>query len=493
MMSVGFIIPIIAFFFEAYPRFLNRKFGVDIWTHLLYLREYHRQGGIPKKITDGFIVTGEYDYPPAFITIMSKFPFRLVERYEFIFSPFFDAVHLVFVFWFTVMFSGSIAFALVVQALYVLSPIIPLENTSTTPRSLGYTLFSLTWIMVFLFIQSGDIRLLAGAVLTASGIFLSHRFTTQGLLFFSVMFSLLYGNVVFVFIFFLGLLAALVFSKGFYLKVLRGHLANLAFWNNVIEYRFSHQVKGNVSADKSDDFIFRMYNQFVKFPPFVLAITNPWVLPVFIVPFLGLDIKPIEWYFFVWVLFSYILSVLTLSVKSLRFLGEGQRYLELSAFPAAYLAARVLFFFFPTGYRNIVSAGYIFVAAAAVITVVVIQRKAIIFEKLRTLTPDMERMFAYLKSLRTKPKLLCIPHQITTNTIFHTDCPVFVNADYTQISKITDVYPYLRIPVEEVMKKHGLDMILLNEAYATIGDLKIKSYKEIKRVGSFVLLGRISK
>ncbi len=492
MMPVGFIIPIIAFFFEAYPRFINRKFGVDIWTHLLYLREYHRQGGIPGKISAGFIVEGEYDYPPAFISIMSKFPFKLVERYEFLFSPFFDAVHLVLVFWFSVLFSGSIQFALVVQALYTLSPIIPIENTSTTPRSLGYTLFSLTWILVFLFGQSGNFLLLAGAIGTSAGIFLSHRFTTQGLLFFSLMFSLVYGNVIFLAVFFLGLLIAFVVSKGFYRKVLGGHLANLAFWNDVIEYRFAHQVKGNIGADTSGDFIFRLYNQFIKFPPFVLAITNPWVLPVFIVPFFGTGMNQIEWYFFVWVLFSYILSVCTLSVKALRFLGEGQRYLELSVFPAAYLASRVLFYFLSTDYRTIVTIGYIIVGVAAVVTVVVIQRKAIIFEKLRTLTPDMETMFAYLKSQKAKPRLLCVPHQMTTNTIFHTDCPVFVNADYTHISKISDVYPYIRLPVAEVMKKHGLDMILLNETYASIGDLHVRSYKEVKRVGTFVLLGRIS-
>jgi hypothetical protein len=89
MFALGFIVPVFAFFFESYPRFFNRKFGVDIWTHLLYLKEYHRQKGIPKKIDKGFLVPGEYDYPPVFITILSKFPIKLVENYEFFFSPIF--------------------------------------------------------------------------------------------------------------------------------------------------------------------------------------------------------------------------------------------------------------------------------------------------------------------------------------------------------------------------------------------------------------------
>jgi hypothetical protein len=108
MFALGFIVPVFAFFFESYPRLFNRKFGVDIWTHLLYLKEYHRQKGIPKKIDKGFLVPGEYDYPPVFITILSKFPIKLVENYEFFFSPIFDAIHLILIFVIAEFVSGNL-------------------------------------------------------------------------------------------------------------------------------------------------------------------------------------------------------------------------------------------------------------------------------------------------------------------------------------------------------------------------------------------------
>ena len=113
---ISLIIPVLAFFFEVYPRLLNRKVGVDIWTHLLYLQEYKEQKGIPKKIEKGFIVPGEYDYPPMFITILSKFPLRIVERYEFFFSPFFDAIHICIIFYITLALSGNILVALTTQS-----------------------------------------------------------------------------------------------------------------------------------------------------------------------------------------------------------------------------------------------------------------------------------------------------------------------------------------------------------------------------------------
>lgn len=480
-------IPFIAFVFQSHPRFLNRKFGVDIWTHLLYLKEYHRQKGIPKKIENGFLVPGEYDYPPAFIFILSKFPFRLVEKYEFLFSPFFDAAHQTLIYFISYFLTSNIYIALVTQILYTLTPIIILENSSATPRSLGYTLFTLVFMSLFIFETKGELVFLLSAVFFGTLIFLSHRFTAQGFLFFSIFFSAVTASALYLSVFFLSFLLAIVFSRGFYLKVLIGHVGNLKFWKDNILYRFAHQVKGNYSQYKTRDFVFRLYNEFLKFPPFVLTITNPWTLPpLFMILFL-FPSSALEGRMALLVLFSYVLALVTIWIPRLRFLGEGQRYLELSAFPCAYLSTKIFFYFWQTNLRLPVIIFYMLVGIAAFITTLVIQRKGIVKDTLRTVTGSMEKMFTYLKNLETKPKLLCIPHQITTSTIYHTGCKVFVNANYTTIERISDVYPYLKKPIRAIMKEHNLDMILLNEEYARARDLKIR-YKVIKKIDNFFLL-----
>lgn len=189
-----------------------------------------------------------------------------------------------------------------------------------------------------------------------------------------------------------------------------------------------------------------------------------------------------------WVVISYVLALATIWVQKLRFLGEGQRYLELSAFPAAFLSAQFLMSKINSNIGLPLVIFYSVIGILAVVTIVVIQRKAIIKEGLRAVTPAMKKMFTHLKSLKTKPRLLCIPHQITTNTIYHTGCPVFVNADYTNIEKISDVYPYVRKPIEEIIEEYKLDLILLNQDYATISDLKLKSYRKVYEAENFVLL-----
>ncbi|MSU26092.1 MAG: hypothetical protein EXS44_02405 [Candidatus Levybacteria bacterium] len=485
---IGTPLALIAVFLEIYPRLKNRLFGVDIWTHLLYLKEYHKQKGIPGKIENGFIISGHYDYPPAFIMILSRFPFRLVEKYEFIFSPFFDFVHLIFIFMFVYLITNSIVFALLTQLLYILTPIIIIENSSATPRSLGYMLFSAVVLSQFLFMSSGNYIFLGVAIILGACIFLSHRFTAQGFLFFSIFFTVLEKNIFFIAVFLTSFLIAVVMSRGFYLKVLKGHIGNLLFWKDVIKYRFYHQIKGSFEEYKTKDFVFKLYNQFLKFPPFVLAITNPWVLPVLYILFFSypadIFIQRLVW----WVIWSYILALFTIWIPSLRFLGEGQRYLELSAFPAAFLSVYLLMNGQFGNFTWLATIIYILVGISALVTVFVIQYKAIIKDTMRTLTPSMKQMFAYLLSLEKKPRLLCIPHQITTSTIYHTGCPVFVNADYSHINKIKDVYPFIKKPIKDIMRTHKLDMILLNESYASIEDLKIEEYRVIKKIDNFVLI-----
>ncbi len=485
---LSFIIPVIAFFFESYPRFFNRKFGVDIWTHLLYLKEYHKQKGVPKVIDKGFLVPGEYDYPPVFISILSKFPIRLVEKYEFFFSPFFDSLHLIIMFFIAYYLSGDLIVAILTQILYLLTPIIVLENSSATPRSLGYTLFTVFIFSLFMFVQTNLVLFFVLSLIAGVFIFLSHRFTAQGALFFVLFFSIIENNSIYFVSYIVSFSLSLIFTNGLYLRVLRGHIGNLKFWYKQIDYRFSHQILGNYKTHKTQDFVFKLYNQFLKFPPFVLAITNPWTLPVTFYLWNTHLLTPLLKQTLELVVLSYVVSLLVIWIPKLRFLGEGQRYLELTAFPAAFLSAKLLVYMMGTSYSSMVVVIYLAAALLSLVTILVIQRKAIIKDTLRTLTPEMELMYKYLKSLNKKPRLLCIPHQITTNTIYHTNCPVFVNADYRHIEKISEIYPYLKIPVKKALDKYSLDAVLLNEKYAKIKDLKVKNYKEVKRFGSFVLL-----
>lgn len=485
---ISLLIPIVGFIFETYPRFYNKTFGVDIWTHLIYLKEYRKQKGIPKKLEEGFLIKGSYDYPPMFIYIMSKLPFKMVEKYEFVFSPFFDGIHIFIIFYISLTLTGSIFISLVTQVIYILTPIIILENSSATPRSFGYTLFTLVFLILFIFQQNNNFYLIPLAILLGSLIFLSHRFTTQGFLFFTLFFSVINRTPLYILVFIFSLILALSLSKGFYLEVLKGHVGNLKFWKKNIKYRFYHQIRGNYKDHRTSDFIFKLYNQFLRFPPFVLSITNPWIISVFYFYFYSSNTSFVISNLLMLVIFSYVLALSTVWIPKLRFLGEGQRYLELSAFPTAFISAILFDQLIKSSFKFPSIILYFTVGILSLITIIVIQRKAILKDRLRSLTPEMIEMFAYLRKLKYKPKLLCIPHQITTSTIYHTNCPVLVNADYKNINKISDIYPFIKKPIPEIMKSYGLTHILLNLDYASVKEMRLKKFKIVKIIGNFVLI-----
>ncbi len=482
------IIPILAFILESYPRFINRRFGVDVWTHLLYLQEFHRQKRLPRNISNGFIITGDYDYPPIFIYILSLFPFKLVEKYEFLFSPVVDSIFMMLFGVITYVFTGSIVTTLLTQGMYILTPIIAIENSSATPRSLGYALFAFIAVFEFLYMGSGNTLYLYLSIFLGVWIFLAHRFSTQGYLFFSIVFTLIERRIEYAFVFVISLLLTIFISRGYYLKVLSGHLGNLRFWKANIQYRFAHQVKGLVAEKNPSDFVLYLYRFFLKFPPFVLAVTSPWMILAISLSLIPPVLEGFYLRMFWLVGFSYALSLFTLWIPQLRFLGEGQRYLELTAFPTALLSAVAFERLLEGSLSVIVIPAGLVVAILCLVTILVIQKKGIIDEKMRTVTPEIEHMFAYLKDLKKKPRLLCIPHQMTTSTIYHTGCEVLVNADYTNIIMISDIYPVLRKPILEIMHEFELDEILLNQNYAAIEDLHLKKYIVIKESGPFVLL-----
>mgnify|MGYP001576219653 CR=1 FL=1 len=56
------------------------------------------------------------------------------------------------------------------------------------------------------------------------------------------------------------------------------------------------------------------------------------------------------------------------------------------------------------------------------------------------------------------------------------------------MAEISEVYPYVRKPLGEIMKKYNLDMILLNSDYVSLDDLGLRRYKVMKQIDNFYLI-----
>ena len=225
------VIPILSFFLQSYPRFFNKYFGVDVWTRLLEIdqvkKAHHK---IPGRITKGFIIDGFFDYPPVFPFIFSFFPKDFLLKKQGFIAPFFDAIQNVVVFFIAMQITHNPAVAFLSQAIYGLTPIISIENSYLTPRSLGYLLFTLSFYPLLVFHTTHQPQLLFVSIFFTILLFLTHRFALQAFLFTAVFFAIYDKSAIYIFVPIIGFLGAILVTKGYYLRVAKGHLSNIYFW-----------------------------------------------------------------------------------------------------------------------------------------------------------------------------------------------------------------------------------------------------------------------
>lgn len=482
---IGLIIPLLSYLFQIYPRFINHYFGVDVWSRMLeadYIRKNRHK--IPmQKISDGFIVEGYFNYPPLLPWLLSFISKKTLFNMQGFIAPLFDVMQNMLVFIGMMQLTGKVEIALFAQFIYATIPLTVLENSYLTPRSLGYLNFTAAFYPLLLYsLVQNPLYLILGFFFTLL-CFFSHRFATQSLLFICILFSILDRNIFYLAVFFSALLTAIVISRGFYLRVLDGHIANIYFWVKNYKFRFAHQVRGLQKGRKKRDFVSFIYYVLETFTPITLIGTNLWMfVPMFffIDSIFHLGIIPhhikMELLFFkmsVWIIFFYTLAILVLKIKYLHPIGEGQRYLEMSLVPTAMLGAIVFSALLKTDYRTFAIICFALILVINILLILASQWFGIINDKYRSMDRDMEKVFAFIREIKPTPRILCIPHQITTMVVYNTKAKVLVDIQTGTLQRISDVFPMLRKPVKDLARKYDLNFLILKKYYAKASELKL--------------------
>ncbi len=466
---------------------------MDVWTRLLEIAHVKKaKHGIPGKITKGFIIEGYFDYPILFPWIFSFFSKKMLLKIQGFVSPFFDILQNYLVFVLTYHFTSDLTTALISQLIYAATPMIPIENSYMTPRSLGYFMFTLAFLPLLLFhIDKNPFLLIVGFIFTTL-LFITHRFALQSLLFISIFFTFIDKSFIYLGSFILGFITITFLTKGYYLRVLKGHIANIYFWVKNYKYRFAHQIYGNQKS-KNLDWVNKIYRLLSYFSPIFLLGINPWVISgalylfLNLKPFISITRNEVFVRMSLWIIFFYIFAVIVLRVKRLIPIGEGQRYLEMTMVPSAMLSA-ILLRNLLTAYGIVIGILFTTLVLASFVIILFIQIKGIIQDKNRSLTNELKRSFNYINKIAGTPRIMCIPHQITTMTVYNTKADVLVNADNPGLMKISDFYPILKKPIKELKKKYNLDYLLLRETFVKASELKIKNSKIVFKSGNVLLI-----
>ena len=503
-MLIGYIfgafVAFIGLLIQVRPRLSNRYFGIDTWRHLT-VADYIRQNKkYPKLMPEHYLIDKPSDYPPLFRFLLALFPKELLEKYQWIASPIFDLIHNLFIFSVVYYFTNNIFISILAQVTYMLSPIVIMENSNLTTRSFASLLFSGCFFSLICYSVFGNIFCLIASIIFLTILLLSHRMSIQAMVFILVFFSIIELNFIYVAVLLASVILAILFSKGFYLKVLKGHLAMIRFWFIHIDNRYAHQIRGVSKKEKNPDAVFRIYQIVQNIPFIAVCAANPFMVFVFAYVYLNLfksyNIntfgipEDIFSKFVVWSILLFVIGVIVRQVKKLGCIGEGERYLEYSAFPVAIIIAVFLTNGLISGQHNVFLVFYLIVAIfGALLPTLFIQQQVIVKDSKRSVNKEIREIFGYINALEGKVNVMTMPLYLADAATYFTSARLLTTDNsIAHVVDYSDFWPVLKVPLVDIFKRYDINYILINTQYVQISELNLPSNQIVKESGFYCLI-----
>lgn len=498
MYLIGLVVPLLSFFLQIWPRLINRYFGVDTWRHLMYADYIRKHKKLPESIKDRYIISAPFGYPPILLIFLSFFPKKFTDRYQFLFSPFFDSVHNYIIFAATIYLTHNLVVGLFAQIIAALTPVIIIEASNLNTRTLSYLFFSLSFFPLLLFSVNHNYLWLSIAFVALFILFFTHRFALQTYLFTIIGFTLLEKNFTYPLFFLIVFLAVLLIGGKLYRAILYEHIGLLRYWiKNSADMRFGHQFRGIKKSSQRIDFINRLYLFSMKTPILYIISANPWLGIFFIVFFSNIfNILPVQTIISsviatklsMWIIFTVIAGILILSIKPLRFLGEGYRYIEYSVFPVSVMVASYTPYFI-NQFGQIFLSFFMVLSIATTIAIIFLQRKTILQDRNRTIGKEKWEIINYLNRTEGKKTRLAIfPLQLGDAMMYFLKGKVLTSDSVLGLEKISDIFPTVKSPMSEIIHKYNLNYIFFDKLYVELKEIGLKKYTIIKDLGNYILI-----
>ncbi|MDO8657838.1 MAG: hypothetical protein Q7K55_03800 [Candidatus Levybacteria bacterium] len=442
------------------------------------------------------MIPSPFGYPPVFIYFLSFFPKDFLEKYQFLVSPFFDSLQNYLIFLASYFLSGNIFVAIIAQVVASLTLISVVESSNLNTRSISYLFVSISLFALILFVTNNQLIYLIIAAVVLFILFFTHRLSLQAYLVSAVALSVFTGNPIYILFFFFVFLLVYVFGGKRYKLILAEHLGSLNFWIENINVRFAHQFRGNAKKEQKD-FVERMYQLSVKNPVVYIIGNNIWLAFLallllasyfrfisFSFPFSPSIVLILE----TWTGALVAWSMLVLWVKQMRFLGEGQRYLEYAIFPVSILVGGATASLF-SRYGWVAELLFIIFVLGLFASTVFLQKKTILHDRLRTITKEKREIIDYLNKDGKKDfNMAVFPVHMADSMVYFTKGRVLLADTLPGTKGYLDVYPVITKPMSKIVEKYHLDYILFDRKYVTDQEINLPQAKIIKDTDDFVLL-----
>jgi len=501
--SIVVIVASMSFILQIWPRLKNRYFGIDTWRFLLladYIRQHKK---FPDVIRNAYIIETPMDNPPLLPLILSFFKKKWMDRNQGFVSPVFDIITNISVFIISFLLTKDYVTSFLAQIIYSLTTVVTLEASNLSLRTLSNLIFSWTVVFSIFYAQIEIWPYFILAVLFLVLLSYTHRMSVQVLFFLFIGLTIWSRDVTYLVIFFVGIFLSVFLFNGYYLRFLRGHLLMISFWMYNIQNRLAHQIRGNPSRkNKHVDFVRRVEYLIWKIPVLPLLGPNLWNILVFI--FTGLYFLDHDFLmpfpnliftaFMQWSIILFIAAII-FNLKHLRFLGEGQRYLEYATVPSAIVSASLLRSAWLNKNTSMLAVWIIFVGVGiglvSLILIIFFQRKLVLDNPDKSVTQDLWNVIDYLNAQKEQVRIACIPYGLSDAlAYFLKNKRVLLSDNSVGVWELRDFWPLIKRPLQEIADKYNLNFFLVSSNYVGVDEIKIVTFKKVFEKGPYVLLRR---
>lgn len=328
-------------------RLLNPEWtNTDVFAHFNIISEIKQNGYLPPEDHSRTFHPGKFTYPPTVHTLLAAFPRKYFESIDRCFSAAVDLLFAVLLLALVPISILNTTQAAVVLALFMAAPQFVRPDhphgVGLSARKPGVLVFSTGMVAFLSWLSGGGPELLIIALAAGTLLPLTSRFSTQAFFFIALPLSVFYTPLAIAYS--IGsLLLALVFSGGYYWRVLNAHVWFSVDYAKIKQYKFLYD--GYKSIDTAKRFLSAMRNRSPKealrslFDSILLRslFDNPFVIAA-VVATLVFSPNNVSQGYYIWFyagLGAYILT----SLYHFRFLGHAGRYLEHTFVPSAVVVA----------------------------------------------------------------------------------------------------------------------------------------------------------